>query len=218
MHDPNSLLWLHGIPGCGKTVLCSTAIERVLQLHSLTTQKRIGIAYFYFDFKHQNQQVCDAMLRSLVAQLSLQSLDAFKLLDALHSTCGSGTSQPSTPMALKALKNIAESFKDMFVLVDALDECKEPVELLENVEHLVKSNIASLHMLVTSRREKDIEDSMSTLLDNKHKLCIQSTLVENDIRAYVQGRMCKDRRLKKWQRPEIQPEIEKVLVEKSDGM
>ena len=218
MHDPNSLLWLHGIPGCGKTVLCSTAIERVLQLHKLTTQNRIGIAYFYFDFKHEDQQVCDAMFRSLVAQLSLQSLDAFKPLDALYSACGSGTSQPSLLMSLKALKIIAESFTDIFVLVDALDECKEPSELLENVENLVESNIASLHMLVTSRREKEIEDSMSTLLDNEHKICIQSTLVKDDIRAYIQGRMFKDRKLKKWQKPDVKAEIEEVLVEKAGGM
>ena len=218
MHDPNSLLWLHGIPGCGKTVLCSTAIERVLQLHNLTTQQGTGIAYFYFDFKYQDQQVCDAMLRSLVAQLSLQSLDAFKPLDALYFACGSGTSQPSLPMTLKALKDIAECFTDVFILVDALDECKEPAELLANVEDLVSSRIASLHMLVTSRREKEIEDSMSTLLDDEHKLCIQSTLIKDDISAYVQGRICKDRKLKKWQKPEIQAEIEEVLVEKADGM
>lgn len=218
VHDPNSLLWLHGIPGCGKTVLCSTAIERVLQLHSLSTQKRIGIAYFYFDFKCQDQQVCDAMLRSLVTQLSLQSLDAFKVLDALYSACGSGTSQPSLTMSLKALKDIAEIFTDVFILVDALDECKQPAELLANVENLVTLNIASLHMLVTSRREKEIEDSMSTLLDDEHKLCIRSTLVKDDIRAYVQGRICKDRRLQKWQKPEIHAEIEEVLVGKADGM
>ena len=218
MHDPNSLLWLHGIPGCGKTVLCSTAIERVLQSHDPTTQKPVGIAYFYFDFKYQNQQVCDAMLRSLIAQLSLQSLEAFKPVDALYSACGSGISQPSLPMILKALKDTAELYTDVFVLVDALDECKELAELLRNVEDMVESKIASLHMLVTSRREKEIEDSMSTLLDAEHRLCVQSTLVKDDIRAYVRGRICKDRKLKKWQKPEIQAEIEEILVEKADGM
>ena len=218
MHESNSLLWLHGIPGCGKTVLCSTAIERVLQLHILTTQKRIGISYFYFDFKHQDQQVCDAMIRTLVAQLSLQSLDASKPVDELYSACGSGLSQPSLPMTLKAFKDTAESFTDVFILVDALDECKELEELLRNVEDMVKSNIASLHMLVTSRREKEIEDSMSTLLDDDYKICIKGTLVKDDIHDYVRGRISKDRKLKKWQKPEIQAEIEEVLIEKADGM
>ena len=218
MHDPNSLLWLHGIPGCGKTVLCSTAIEKVLQSHHPTTQKPVGIAYFYFDFKHQDQQVCEAMLRSLIAQLSLQSIDAFKPVDALYSACGSGTSQPSLSMILNALKDVAQSFTDVFIFVDALDECKEIAELLGNVENMVESKIASLHTLVTSRREKEIEDSMSTLLDDEHKIYIQSTLVKDDIRAYVRGRICKDRKLNKWHKPDIQAEIEEVLVEKADGM
>ena len=121
-------------------------------------------------------------------------------------------------MTLKTLKDTAESSTDVFILVDALDECKELGELLTTIEDMVKSNIASLHMLVTSRREKEIEDSMSTLLDDEHKICIQSTLVKDDIRAYVRGRMCIDRKLKKWQKPEIQAEIEEVLVEKADGM
>ena len=218
MHDPNSLLWLHGIPGCGKTVLCSTAIERVLQSRNPTTQKPVGIAYFYFDFKYQDQQVCDAMLRSLIAQLSLQSIEAFKPVDALYSACGSGTSLLSLPIILKALKDTAEKFTDVFILVDALDECKELTELLTSLEDMVESKIASLHMLVTSRREKEIEDSMSTLLDDEHKICIQSMLVKDDIRAYVRGRICNDRKLKRWQKPEIQAEIEEVLVEKADGM
>ena len=218
MHDPNSLLWLHGIPGCGKTVLCSTAIERVLQSYNPTAQTSVGIAYFYFDFKHQDQQVCDAMLRSLIAQLSLQSLDAFMPVDALYSACGSGKSQPSLPITLKAFKDTVESFTDVFILIDALDECKEVAELLTNVEDMFESRIASLHMLVTSRREKEIEDSMSTLLNDEHKICIQSMLVKDDIRAYVQGRIYNDRKLNKWQKPEIQAEIEEVLVEKADGM
>ena len=182
------------------------------------TQKPVGIAYFYFDFKNQDQKVCDAMLRSLLAQLSVQSFEASKPVNALYSACGSGSSQPSLPMTLKTLKDTAESFTDVFILVDALDECKELEELLTNVEDMVKSSIASLHMLVTSRREKGIEDSMSTLLDDEHKICIQSTLVEDDIRAYVRGRTCKDRKLKKWEKPEVQAEIEEVLVAKADGM
>ena len=158
------------------------------------------------------------MLRSLIAQLSLQSIEAFMPVDALYSACGNGTSQPSLPMTLKALKDTAEKFTDVFILVDALDECNELAKLLTNVEDMVGSKIASLHMLVTSRREKEIEDSMSTLLDDEHKVCIQSTLVKDDIRAYVRGRICEDRKLKKWQKPDIQAEIEEVLVEKADGM
>ena len=141
-------------------------------------------------------------------------------------------------MILKTLKDTAETFTDVFILVDALDECKELEELLTNVEDMVKSNIASLHMLVTSRQEKGIKDLMCTLLHEGHKICIQSMLirddflqsmpvtenflqsmlVRNDIRAYVRGRICKDRKLKKWEKPEVQAEIEEVLVAKADGM
>ena len=216
--EPSSLLWLYGIPGCGKTVLCSTAIERVLHQRSSTTQKPAGIGYFYFEFNDQGKQSCDAMLRSLITQLSRQSSEASKPLDALYLSCGSGASQPSLAMISKALRETVESFTDVFILVDALDECRDREELLTNIEDMIESKPDSLHMLLTSRRERRIDESLSAFLGDEQRVSIQSALVEHDIRTYVQSRIRTDRKLKKWQRPEVQLEIETVLVEKAGGM
>jgi len=46
--DPTSFLWLHGIPGCGKTILSSTVLENVFQYRADDPTK--VVAYFYFDF------------------------------------------------------------------------------------------------------------------------------------------------------------------------
>jgi hypothetical protein len=47
-----SWLWLHGIPGAGKTVLCSTIIDHVKPLLRPETQ----FAYFYFDYNEGDSQ------------------------------------------------------------------------------------------------------------------------------------------------------------------
>jgi hypothetical protein len=67
----NQKLWLHGIPGCGKTVLCSTIIEHVKSLKANIPD--IGIAYFYFDFRDREKQNVKGLLRSMLAQLCCQS-------------------------------------------------------------------------------------------------------------------------------------------------
>ena len=49
---PNSKLWLSGIPGAGKTVLCGAAVENVLQ----DSKETIAVAYFFCDYKNLESQ------------------------------------------------------------------------------------------------------------------------------------------------------------------
>jgi len=42
-----SLLWVHGKPGSGKSILCSAIIQHVMKLRDAG---RATLAYFYFDF------------------------------------------------------------------------------------------------------------------------------------------------------------------------
>ena len=215
----DSRLWLYGIPGCGKTVLCSTAIEHVLEERKMSTDKAIGVAYFYFDFNSDDQQYCDTMLRSLVSQLWLQSRGDDNPVDALYLACGSGASQPSSNMLKNALKELVQNSVDTFILLDALDECKERQRLMPTIEEMAKWKVSSLHMLFTSRKEQDIEESLSTVLDEERQICIQSALVADDIRRYLRRRIHEDRELMRWQKKlEVQNEIETALMEKAGGM
>lgn len=60
-------LWMHGKAGCGKTVLCSTAVEDVKAY--CEGQPDIGYAVFYFSFSDDRKQQHADLLCSLVAQL-----------------------------------------------------------------------------------------------------------------------------------------------------
>jgi len=60
-------IWLFGKPGCGKTVLSSTAIEDVK--NHLEAQDNVKFAAFYFTFSDKRKQTYENLLRSLVEQL-----------------------------------------------------------------------------------------------------------------------------------------------------
>lgn len=216
--DRNSFLWLSGILGCGKTVLCLTAIENALEERSAAIEEQVAVGFFYFEFSNQDQQLCDTMLRSLIFQFWSQSRKHANALDALYSDCGSGASQPSLLMLKNALRELVHSFPNVFIFLDALDECRERVKLMQTIEGMAEWNIPSLHILATSREERDIEQSLSKFLDDSDKIRVQSALVEEDIRAYVRSRIRNDPELKKWQKPEVQSEIETVLMAKANGM
>jgi hypothetical protein len=60
-NDPASFLWLHGIPGSGKTILSSIVLEDVLRTCHSTGEK--AVLYFYFDFNDSQKQLAESMLR-----------------------------------------------------------------------------------------------------------------------------------------------------------
>lgn len=216
----NSFLWLCGIPGCGKTILSSTIIENLER-----TPARQPLIYFYFDFRDTGKQTLENMIRSLVVQLSHKFEDTWKHLDILFSSCQNGGRQPTTESLCKAFFHMIEQVKEVWIVLDALDECstrKGPWTegLLSWMGEVLKSEQASVHLLLTSRPEQDIKSRIREFADKDKVVLIQSSAVSDDIRAYISTRVKReDSRLKRWQsRPAVQDEIEIRLMEKADGM
>ena len=130
-----------------------------------------------------------------------------------------GKRQPTYDMLQTALHEMISCFAETYLILDALDECSERRELLVSIREVASWRDANIHILTTSRREKDIEESLEPLCGDHGKIYVQGTLVNNDIRAYIQGRLQTDRDLIKWQKkPGIRQKIEDTLMEKADGM
>jgi hypothetical protein len=91
--NSNSFLWLHGIPGCGKTILTSTITEDVLQHRHLG--RTLAVVYFYLDFNDIEKQQHEKMIRSLITHLSIQSASTPQALESLLSSCLNGGRQPT---------------------------------------------------------------------------------------------------------------------------
>lgn len=217
LSTPGSLLWLYGIPGCGKTVLSSAVIQNTVKYCQSRTDS--VVLYFYFDFNSVDKQQHENLIRSLITQLSSHFASTPKALGFLYSSCKNGESQPGYDSLLATLCQMMAELEEIYVVIDALDECLERQELLATIQDLTSWKDANLHVLTTSRREKDIEESMESLNVNHGRICIGRMLVSNDIRAYVRGRLQHDPSLERWQKqPKVQQEIEDTLMEKADGM
>ncbi|KAL8668405.1 MAG: hypothetical protein Q9168_006962 [Polycauliona sp. 1 TL-2023] len=211
---PHSLIWLHAIPGCGKTVLSSTIIEDI----RTRCEQNVGycLAYFYFDFNNPRNDGCK-MIRSLVWQLSTQDSAAFSLLDEIHTSCKSA--QPTDDALMAVLKKMVLVIPQSYIVLDALDECQSREILLEAIEHVAAWQHEGLHILVTSRCEADLKESLEPLAHESGTMNIQSAAMDEDIRRYIRTRLSDKSPLKRWQkRPEVQGEITTTLMEKADGM
>ena len=87
------------------------------------------------------------------------------------------------------------------------------------LERMARWRLENLYILVTSRREQDIENSLESIVDEQSTICLESKLVDRDINKYVCQRLSNDNSLKKWQKdPDIRHEIEARLMEGAHGM
>jgi hypothetical protein len=215
--DAASFLWLHGIPGCGKTILTSTIIQSVLQYCDRDLGK--VVAYFYFDFNDPQKRVPELMVKSLITQLSQQCTRIPTTLETLFSSCENGQRQPSLDALLQALQQTIQEFPRSFIILDALDESTDRAELMEILEIMAGWKLENLHIMATSRKERDLESSLECLVEEHNAICLQSKVVDKDISTYVHHRLCDDKRLRKWyNNVEVRQEIETALMEGAHGM
>ncbi|RYN52528.1 hypothetical protein AA0117_g13366, partial [Alternaria alternata] len=212
-----SRLWLYGIPGCGKTILSSTIIEHLLQYcHDNTS---MVMAYFYFDFNDTQKQDPELMLRSLLCQLLQSSVGIPKGVDALFSSCENGKRQPPLHMLLEVTRQAMQEFTQVYVILDALDECTQRSELMDMLETVARWQLDNLHLLMTSRKERDIETCLESYVREEDTVCLQRDVVDQDIQRYVQQRLRDKKSLAKWTKDAaISQEVEDALMRGAHGM
>jgi regulatory protein YycI of two-component signal transduction system YycFG len=105
------------------------------------------------------------------------------------------------------------------IVLDALDESEPREELLAWLKTLAESKQIVCRLLITSRREEDIESALRCWTRAENGIPIQKDEVNDDISAYVKDKVYNGDDLKRWRaRPDLQKEIEIKLMDKADGM
>ena len=206
-------LWLHGKAGCGKTVLCSTVIEDI-RAHC-ASRTNLMHATFYFTFSDNQKQSYESLLRSLVAQLGWKEPGLSMLLQAHQKSNASSLGVDELERILLAC---VESYDELFVLMDALDESPEDGEvrqrMLGGLERIAQQ-APNVRMFVTSREVTEVRESMQIL--GAEPISIVVRLVDVDIQRYLSTQLSSDRKLSKLD-TKTRRLVEDVISRKADGM
>lgn len=213
----SSLLWCFGKPGAGKSVLASIAVEHLTVQHVSTNRAAIVFAYIKYDSLETQQP--SAIISSLVRQISWTETPLPACLLDFYHTYDKDARTPSLKGYEDLFLRLAESYDKIFMVFDALDECEADqrekiLDFIFNIAH----NLRCVKILVTSRRENDIEKAFSR--QTTPIIEIKAENVAEDIKQFVTERVEYLIKCKKLEVHDSQLEshIIETLVTRAEGM
>ncbi|KAJ7603453.1 ankyrin repeat-containing domain protein [Mycena polygramma] len=210
-------LWIRGNSGTGKSVVSSIAIDHLFhhQPQKIANMQpatpSLGIAYFYFDFRDVQKQLPENMLRSIIMQLSEQSPEPYSVLEQQFKSCH-GQIFPPYDDLLAMLDAILSQFTGAYIVLDALDECSEPDELVEFISTL-RGWTSPVHLLVASQPRTIFVDSAA--FEGASVVNLEPDITHADILRFVASELKLNSRLKHIKKAK---DAAPKIVDKSNGM
>ncbi|XTI90461.1 hypothetical protein V2W45_1188742, partial [Cenococcum geophilum] len=178
LNGSKPILFCPGIPGAGKTMISSLAIDRLMQAYQ---DRKTGIAYLYCNYKKYQEQKAINLFSALLKQLAQTSLtpEPVKVLYKQHQQ---RQTRPSIDEILKTLHAVIQNHTQVFIIVDALDECQEGPEYRDALLVGLRSLPApQTRLMVTSRPIPKITQEFQ----NSSTLEIKAR--EDNIRLFVES-------------------------------
>ncbi|PGH16010.1 hypothetical protein AJ79_01990 [Helicocarpus griseus UAMH5409] len=207
--DKSMILWLHGIPGAGKTKLTSRVIDSFDgrgDCHAL--------AFFYCNRNEESRRLPENILHSLVKQLAT-SRPLVKVYKGKQQS-GFASAKLNPDECESLFLELAQGYSQTTLIIVALDECEEKTrgDFLKRFNRLV-SKSRNLKILISSRRDRDLKHQLQL----RSNIGIEATDNADDISKFVSERLIQSQE----DRPspiskDLQEEIVQTLLKKSKGM
>jgi len=185
----------------------------------------VALAYFYFSFNDEQKQTANGMIESIIKQICCCRPDTPPSVKDLEDLKVRGQ-RADARLLRRVLIETLRGFSSVYVVIDALDECPESdpehgrEALLRCLAAINEGRSSNMHMLWTSRREKDIEASYQALRSRSEKWDIDLSLykpaVDHDIGIFVDTTLS-SLEYGSWPK-KLKDEAREALIERADGM
>ncbi|KAI0888132.1 uncharacterized protein GGS22DRAFT_155137 [Annulohypoxylon maeteangense] len=177
--DSSHVLWVHAPPGSGKSTICSTVVDYLLE-------EGHNCAYFFFKHGNRQKRSLSNMLRSLAYQSALM-IPSYRR--ALADLAKSGQ-QFHASDALTVWKRLYVSilshlkFEGLYWILDAIDESESTKQVVEFIS-MTGDFESQVRILVFSRPLPIINQSFQMAKRRTHIVTMALPRNEDDIRLLV---------------------------------
>lgn len=221
----SKVLWMHGKPGAGKTIISARLAEH-LQNTSLSP-----FAYFFCFYNNSLKRSCSNIIRSWISQIAKDDAKALLVVSEFYREKDSAR---ATEFELwQIFRGLNTTIDSCFYLVDGLDECDNEeadyrihTSLDSRATFLSRLNDAlrgtNARVLIMSRPDLDLREQLQSnsvltsdgqVLWKAYGISLENT--SRDVRAFAQRVM--DLKLRK-KSAQLRDELADKATEKSQGM
>lgn len=208
---PGQTLLCRGIPGAGKTMLASIAIDH---LQRKCHRRDITVAYIYCDYKLQHEQTPVNLIAGILKQLLHHCNPVPESVMRSHSHHITSKTRPDLKEFGDMLKDSIPNFSQTYIVVDALDELTVSGRVRQTLLAYLHSvqKAQNINLIMTSR-------FIPTEIQESHQdfLSLEIRASNEDVRGYVYGHMS-DLTMSVQGKPKLQEIIVKSIVDVVDGM
>lgn len=150
--SPVKILWMHGIPGAGKTYLSAKIVE------TLRHEANTTVAYFFYT-NIDAGKITENIVRSWTIQLASQRPGILAQLKTLYDRPRI-REHPSESELWDIIKEVPDELGSCYFVVDGLDEATPRDGFLRFLTEISVSSPSSMRFLVVSRNEADIRSAL----------------------------------------------------------
>ncbi|KAJ3753430.1 ankyrin repeat-containing domain protein [Lentinula raphanica] len=200
-----SILWIQGQAGSGKTFLITSIIEN-LQETAISTLT----IYHYFDTRDNTEAKTSfqGLLSSFLSQLGVQHQKIHPELKNLHEASKSGlsnskpTNKKLEDTLIKILKELVSKKFQVYMMIDALDECNEMAKVWNFCMQMADLHIG---IIITSRNDQPAESSRYFAIS-----LWKNSMVDKDIATFLNKEVS-------FKNTALNDEVTSTLMHKANG-
>lgn len=198
--------WMTGIPGAGKSFLCSLIIQH------LETHQDLSCSYYFCVHQQDDKDTSATILRTLTIQLLRSHLDMAELVHQVYLQKGSSRSFPAMK---KILKDILFTIPNTRIVLDGIDECNHQTQrdVLRSLLELQKHAGDTCKLLISSREEPTIRNAMS----NKTHIKLDGRTTDG-LTIFIQNKVKELKEYFPEKEPALMDRVEHRLQSNAKGM
>ncbi|OCL08347.1 hypothetical protein AOQ84DRAFT_42671 [Glonium stellatum] len=177
-----NVLWIHGNPGSGKTVLASSVVKELQDCRSGDTDTA-DVGYYFFKLDSPTLAVASAAYSSILTQIlhTHRRDEAYMNKFAFAMSSAAGGQERATSLEVVDLLHIClQELRNIYLIIDGVDECDDNTKLMRDIHSL--STRSNTKVLLFSRRSVV---SLNRMVPKNYRLPIDRNSVSDDIGLYL---------------------------------
>jgi hypothetical protein len=175
-----------------------------------------GFAFVYCDHKQHLLQRVEYFIGAIVRQIVERKQNIPNTVEALYQTNRGRGTTPTRTEYLDLLHSLSTEFSELYVVIDALDECIDNSRdmIWKDLLTSLKDSVTNLRLLYTSRHIDNVETA------SPESTCIEIVASDADMQTYIHRQISTKPNLSQFckQDANLENDILQVVVSKSEGM